>query len=182
MVKLNRDLVDFLRSENPHVAVILQGSVSRHVVRSFGSSGIVYDLSVIRYYGLENMLSEYGHYYHSNGGNKEINFVMAVTRDSGIRVHHRIMPGNMVSISTVGNLVSELKDLGIHSVMIVMDRGFCTGSNMKELKDHNIIGSIPGMMSKYFKLIRRSSRIENSRNYTQYGNYTIFHKEFMIEK
>ena len=48
-------------------------------MRKYGSSGIVYDLSAIRYNGTENDLAGYGHYYHLNGENREINFVPAVT-------------------------------------------------------------------------------------------------------
>ncbi|MGC8725280.1 MAG: hypothetical protein ACP5RS_01715 [Thermoplasmata archaeon] len=105
-VKENRDLIHFIGSENPDVASILQRSISERIVKEFGSSGIVYDLSAIKYYGKENDLSEFGYYYHSNGGNREINFVMAVAMNSGIPVHHRIMPGNIVSVSTISNLVT----------------------------------------------------------------------------
>jgi transposase len=59
---------------------------------------------------MENELAKFSHYYHSNGENREINFVMVVTRDSGIPVHHRIMPGNIVSVSTIHNLAMGLKD------------------------------------------------------------------------
>ena len=53
-------------------------------MKEFGSSGIGYDLSSIRKFGKENDLSEFGNYYRSNGENSEVNFVLAVTRDSGI--------------------------------------------------------------------------------------------------
>ncbi len=181
-VKENRDLIDFIGSENPDVTAVLQRSISKRIVKEFGSSGIVYDLSAIRYFGKDNDLAEFGHYYHSNGENREINFVLAVTRDSGIPVHHRIMPGNIVSVSTIGNLVAELKDFGIHSVMIVMDRGFYSESNMKGLGNHSIIVSIPGTISVYTDLLKRSSGIENSRNYMQYGDETVFHKSFMVDR
>jgi transposase len=181
-VKENRDLINFIGSENPHVAALLQRSISKRIVKEFGSSGIVYDLSAIRYYGNENDLAEFGHYYHSNGENREINFVMAVTRDSGIPVHHRIMPGNIVSVSTVHNLAMELKDLGMHSVMIVMDRGFYSESNVKELADHSIIASVPGTLSVYADIVGRSSGIENPGNYMQYGEETIFHKSFTVNR
>ena len=52
------------------------------------------DLSAIRYYGSSNDLAQYGHYYHMNGENREINFVLAVTRKHGIPVHHGTMSGN----------------------------------------------------------------------------------------
>ncbi len=34
----------------------------------------------------------------------EINFVMAVTGNAGVPVHHRIKPGNIVYVSTVETL------------------------------------------------------------------------------
>ena len=181
-VKENRDLINFIGSEHPHVAALLQKSISKRIVKEFGSSGIVYDLSAIRYYGNENDLAEFDHYYHSNGENREINFVMAVTRDSGIPVHHRIMPGNIVSVSTVHNLAMELKDLGMHSVMIVMDRGFYSESNVKELADHSIIASVPGTLSVYADIVGRSSGIENPGNYMQYSEEMIFHKSFTVNR
>ena len=79
-VKEDRDLTDFIGSENADIISILEHSLSGRIVKSFGSSGIVYDLSAIRYFGSENDLAGYGHYYHSNGGKKEINLVFAVTR------------------------------------------------------------------------------------------------------
>ena len=90
-------------------------------MKSFGPSGIVYDLSAIQYFGSCNDLARYAHYYHSNGGNKEITFVLAVTRDHGIPVHHRILPGSIVSVSTIKKFVSELMDFCIASIMIVME-------------------------------------------------------------
>ena len=92
------------------------------------------------------------------------------------------MPGNIVSVSTISNLVTELKDFGMHSVTIVMDRGFYSESNMRELIKHSIIASVPGTLSVYADLMKKSSGIENSRNYLQYGEETILHKSFMINK
>jgi hypothetical protein len=106
-VKENRDLVDFIGSENPHIAAVLQKAISKR---------IVYDPSAIRYYGKDTDLAEYSHYYDSSKENREINFILAVTWDSRISVRHRIMPDNIVSVSAISNLVMELKDFGIRSV------------------------------------------------------------------
>jgi transposase len=76
----------------------------------------------------------------------------------------------------------ELKDFGIRSAMIVMDRGFYSESNVKELQDHGIIASVPGTLSVYTDLLKKSSGIESSRNYMQYGEDTIFHKSFMMDR
>ena len=70
----------------------------------------------------------------------------------------------------------------MHTVTIVMDRGFYSESNMRELIKHSIIASVPGTLSVYADLMKKSSGIENSRNYLQYGEETILHKSFMINK
>ncbi|MEM3193035.1 MAG: hypothetical protein QW292_13325 [Candidatus Parvarchaeota archaeon] len=62
---------------------MLERSIAPFIIREFGSSGIVYDQSAIRCYGSENDLARYNHYYNTNGENREINFVLAVTRKVG---------------------------------------------------------------------------------------------------
>ena len=180
-VKEDRDLVDMIGSLDPDIISILEHSLSQRIVKSFGSSGIVYDLSAIRYFGSCNDLAGYGHYYHSNGGNKEINFVLAVTRDHGIPVHHRILPGSIVSVSTVKNFAMELKDFGIAPIMIVMDRGFYSKKNIQDLRKYSLIGAIPATLSLYRDLLSKSRGIENSRNYSLSGKDAIFHMDHSVE-
>ena len=180
-VKEDRDLTDFIGSENPVIIPILERSLSGRIVKSFGSSGIVYDLSAIRYFGSENDLAGYGHYNHSNGGKKEINFMLAVTRDHGRPVHHRILAGSIVSVSTIKNFVSELTDFGIASIMIVMDRCFYSKKNILDLKRYSLIGVIPATLTLYRDLLSKSRGIENSRNPIPSGNDTIFHMESSVE-
>lgn len=180
-IKENRDLVDFIGSKDPDVISILERAVSPRIVRAYGSHGIVYDLSAVRYLGSENDLAMYGHYYHANGGNREINFVLAVTRTGGIPVHYRIMPGNIVSVSTVRTFAMELQDLGIRTIMVVMDRGFYSTQNIKDLKDYSLIGAIPASLKIYHNLLAKSRNIENSSNYIQYNKETLFFREYSID-
>ena len=175
--KEDRDLMDFVGSPDPDVISMMECSVSGRIVKSFGFGGIVYDLSAIRYYGSGNELAKYGHYYHSNGGNKEINFVLAVTRDHGIPMHHRIMPGNIVSVSTINNFAMDLRDFGISTIMIVMDRGFYSKQNILDLEKYSIIGAIPPTLRIYADLLSRSKGMENSRNYIQHAGEPVFHME-----
>jgi hypothetical protein len=123
-VEEDRDLTDFIGPENHDIISILEYSLSGRIVKFFGSFGILYDLSAIRYFGSCNDLAGYGHYYPYNSSKKEINFVLAVTRDHGIPIHHRILPGSIVSVSTIKNFVSELMDFGIETIMIVWTGAF----------------------------------------------------------
>ena len=63
-VKEERDLMDLVGSLDPDIISTLERSLSGRIVKSFGSSGIVYDLSAIRYFGSCNDLAGYGHYDH----------------------------------------------------------------------------------------------------------------------
>ena len=82
-----RDVIDLVGRKNPDTVAMLERSIAPLILREFGSSGIMYDLSAIRYYGNGNNLERYGHYYHLNGENREINFLLAVTRKGGIPIH-----------------------------------------------------------------------------------------------
>jgi len=73
-----RDVIDLVGRKNPDTVAMLERSIAPLILREFGSSGIVYDLSAIRYYGNGNNLARYGHYYHLNGENREINFLLAM--------------------------------------------------------------------------------------------------------
>ena len=175
-----RDIIELVGEKDPDIVSILERSMAPDLIMKYGSSGIVYDLSAIRYFGESNSLAEYGHYYHINGENREINFVLAVTRKGGIPVHHRTMAGNIPSVSTVSSFSREMKDYGISSVLIVMDRGFYSSQNMRELKDYDVIGALPSSLTIHDDLIHGSRDIDNSRNYMQYGEEAIFHKEERI--
>lgn len=98
-------------------AALLQRYISKRIVKKFCSSGIVFDFSAILYYGKENALARFGHYYHSNG---EINFVLTVTRDTGLPVIQRIMPGNIVFVSDISNFI-------MYSITVVIDKGVLFG-------------------------------------------------------
>lgn len=164
-----RDVVELVGMKDPDVASILERSMATDLITEFGSSGIVYDLSAIRYYGSGNDLARYGHHYHVNGENREINFVLAVPRKHGIPIHYRTIAGNIPSVSTIHAFSAELNDYGIPTILIVIDRGF-----------YSVIGALPSSLSIHDELIHRSRDIENSRNYIQYQSETIFSREERI--
>ena len=175
-----RDIVDLVGRKDPDTIGMLEKSMASLIIEEFGSSGLVYDLSAVRYYGTENDLAGYGHYYHSNGENREINFVLAVTRKGSIPVHHRPLAGSIPSVSTIRGFTGDLKDFGILSILIVIDRGFYSSDNMKDLKNYSVIGALPSTVGIHDDLIIESGEIENSGNYFQYHEETVFLREKRI--
>ena len=73
------------------------------------------------------------------------------------------------------------EDFGIASIMIVMDRGFYSKTNILDLRKYSMIGAIPATLSLYRDILSRSRRIENSRNYNLSCKDTIFHMEHSID-
>ena len=69
----------------------------------------------------------------------------------------------------------EIRDLGISTIMIIMDWGFYSRQNILDLKKYSIIGAIPSTLKIYADLLSRSRGIENSRNYVQHAEETVFH-------
>ena len=55
-----RDLIDLVGSNDPDIIAILEKSMAKYIMDEFGSSGIVYDLSAIRYYDSSNDLARFG--------------------------------------------------------------------------------------------------------------------------
>ena len=140
-----RDIIELVGEKDPDIVSILERSMAPEIIMKYGSSGIVYDLSVIRYVG-------------------ESNFVLAVTRKCGIPMPHHTVAGNIPSVSTVSSFSREMKDYGISSVLIVMDRGFYSSQKMRELKDYGVIGAFPSSLAIHDDLIHGSRDIDNSRN------------------
>ncbi|EQD74609.1 transposase, IS4, partial [mine drainage metagenome] len=110
---------------------------------------------------------------------KEINFVLSVTRNGGISVHQRSLPGNIVSVSTIKNFALELKDYGIKGILIVIDRGFYSEENLRSFK---FIGAIPSNLKVSRDIISESKDIDRTMNYISYNGETIFFSEHKEEK
>ncbi|MGC8618883.1 MAG: hypothetical protein ACP5UZ_09190, partial [Thermoplasmata archaeon] len=57
---------------------------------------------------------------------------------------------------------------------------FYSSENVKELKNYGVIAALPSTVSMHDELILENRDIENSRNYFQYDDETIFLKEKRI--
>ncbi|MEM3193034.1 MAG: hypothetical protein QW292_13320 [Candidatus Parvarchaeota archaeon] len=55
--------------------------------------------------------------------------------------------GSILSITTINTFINELRDFGITSILIGMDRGFYGSDNMMEFKDYGVIGAIASTVS-----------------------------------
>jgi transposase len=73
------------------------------------------------------------------GNNKEhdplpqINLALLFGESSGLPVYYRKLPGNIVDVKTIPQLLKDLDFMTIEKVKLVMDRGFYSEKNINEL-------------------------------------------------
>jgi len=127
-----RVLYALLSLENPDIIGMIEDGVIRQIKKMSPDdlSLLIYDLTDLLFYGSVNGLAKYGHAYRRNGYEKQINLVLAVTRESKLPVHHRILPGNIVSVSTIRRFAHELKGFNLKNAIAVIDRGFYSKRNL----------------------------------------------------
>jgi len=117
------------------------------------------------------------------GRNKEhdrlpqINLALLFGEESGLPFYYRKLPGNIMDVKTVKQLLSEFDVLGYGKVNVILDRGFYSKDNINALYKHHqkfIIGV--QIRLKYVKDILEEER-ENlnlwSNLDTQFGTYGV---------
>lgn len=176
-----RGVIDLLSESKPDVSGIIEGSITTRIKERYPDDLdiAVYDLTALTYHGDENDLAQYGHAYKITG-EKQINMVLGVTLKSKLPLHHKTLPGKIVSVSTIHSFVKELKLFGVQNVVLILDRGFYSKRNINEIIDagYDVIGALASHLKITKNALTKSVNIENSRNLLKYPDHVIFSKEF----
>jgi len=177
-----RRLNDILSIENPNIIGTIEKGIVNKIKRKYPEdlSMLVYDLTYLTFHGNVNALAKYGHAYRHNGNEKQINLVLAVTKKRKLPVHHRILPGNIVSVSTIRRFAHELKEYKLKNIVVIVDRGFYSEKNMEELEEYKVIGALSSNLRIHKKAIEKSTEIEHPRNYMRYNKEVFFVMEHKI--
>ncbi len=176
-----RGILDLLSESKPDVSGIIEGAITNRIKELFPEDldVAVYDLTALTYHGDENDLAQYGHAYKITG-EKQINMVLGVTLKNKLPLHHKTLPGKIVSVSTIHSFVKELKLFGIQNVVLILDRGFYSKRNINEIIDaeYDVIGALASHLKITKNALTKSVKIENSRNLLRYPKHVIFSKEY----
>jgi len=179
-----RTLLEFIGSKTPDVIGLIEEGIAKRIMElnKDDLDMVVYDLTALRYYGENNNLAQYGHVYRTTG-EKQINMVMAVTMKHKLPVHHKILPGKIVSVSTIHSFLKELDMFGITNAVLVLDRGFYSKRNVNEMLNakNDVIGALSSSLAITKKALTNSIDIENSRYRIKYPDQIMFAKEFNID-
>ncbi len=115
---------------------------------------------------------------------KQIRFLLVVDKDSKLPLFFRLLPGNIVDVSTLSNTLSQLKRLGVSNNFVCLDAGFFSEANVVELYDVGIsfLTRLPSGRKLYKHLIEtHADGLESRCNMVGYGKRGLFVKRVEVD-
>ena len=111
--------------------------MSQHIEGTGTKNTLIYDITSLSSYSQLINLLEYG--YNRDGESlPQINLSLILDKDKGIPVMYDIFPGSISDVSTLSGTLKKIKAHGIQNYVAVMDRGFFSLSNLRELMTNKI--------------------------------------------
>lgn len=146
------------------------------------SSSLIYDLTSTYVYGTTLPLAARGHNRDDNH-NEQYNVALAITRDKRLPLHFRVLPGNIMDVSTLRMFLTELKAFGIEGATLVVDRGFYSALNVVEAAGdgYHVIGALPASTKLYSKFLAKARDIEHNAYAVRRGDEIVYLKEMRDE-
>jgi hypothetical protein len=121
---------------------------------------------------------------HNGKISKEIRLISVIDKVTGYPVYYRYVPGNIVDVKTLKNTIFELQEYGININRLILDAGYYSEENLKELYRLQIpfmTRMIP-RYSIYDLLINKyAPNIIDHDNFIEYGSRNHFIKKVLIK-
>ncbi|MDR0548005.1 MAG: transposase, partial [Deltaproteobacteria bacterium] len=94
---------------------------------------------------------------HGQGVENQIRLIYVVDRETFSPIYYRAIPGNVVDVITLKNMISELKSLDVNIGYSVLDAGYNSESNLEELYklDINFITRLISNRGLYKELLAK---------------------------
>jgi transposase len=127
-------------------------------------------------------LTEWG--LHGEDIDKQMRFLLVVDKTTFYPIYFRILPGNIVDVSTLRGTIDELKKYGIKNSFTYMDAGFFSEENIKEMQtaEINFLTRLPAGRILYKELIKNEiDDLEERKNIVRYGKRALFVKKVAID-
>lgn len=75
---------------------------------------------------------------HNGQISNEVRLIYVVQQGSNLPLYFRYVPGNVIDVSTLTKTILELKSLGINTKFAILDAGYLTEQNTKELYEGKV--------------------------------------------
>jgi transposase len=166
----------------------LQQRIFENTVKAFRIpvSGILYDVTNTYLCGKRCPMGKRGHDKEGVKGRPLVQIGLAVTRENGIPVCHKVMDGNIHDARMFSDFIADLRSFGIRKGIVIYDRGIASAENLKEARRIGwdtlcglpIRGNLEGMARRVTEdggMVQISNRIRLRKSifYAVYKPYAI---------
>jgi transposase len=127
-------------------------------------------------------LSAWGH--HGGEAERETRFLMVVEKESGMPLYFRYMAGNIVDVSTLKTTVVELAKMGVNTAFVLIDAGYYSEDNIKNLFRESIsfLTRLPASRTLYKSMIAEcANSLEVAENAVIYGKRMLYVKRVSVD-
>lgn len=143
---------------------------------------LVYDITSISSYSTLIRLLEYG-YNRDGQALPQINLSLIMDKDLGIPVMYDIYPGSIPDIVTLNGTLNKLKAYGVEEFTAIMDRGFFSEGNLRDMLERKISFIIAAKInSKKLKMLLTEAQadIDQIVHLQKYNDQTIYVKSVVL--
>ncbi len=114
---------------------------------------------------------------HNGKISNEVRLIYVVQRESNLPLYFRYIPGNVIDVSTLSRTIKELKAYNVDTKFAILDAGYLTEANTKELYDNDIsfISRLSEKTNLYKKLVAEfASKLEDEKNLVEYNGRYVY--------
>jgi transposase len=112
---------------------------------------IIFDITSVSSYAQGTDMAERG-YNRDHESPAQINLGVIYGEPSGLPLCYALYPGSIHDVSTLRNTVCELEILGEDKSLFVLDKGFYSQANLREMREMNFIIPLPVRTCVYREL------------------------------
>jgi hypothetical protein len=121
---------------------------------------------------------------HNGDISNETRLILVVDRHSGLPLYFRYAPGNVVDVSTLRTTLNELKAFGIDVNYAIIDAGYYSEVNVRELQAEQIsfvMRLVPNRKLYKDLVATQTADLEDAKNLIKYRERLLFIKRVPID-
>jgi transposase len=119
-----------------------------------------------------------------SGLHAQFKLLCVLDQQTNLPLFYRFLPGNITDITTLKTTILELRAMGIENNLALLDSGYFSEENIKDLYDNkiNFISRMPNNRNIFkTNALQYSSNLESIENIHTYGERSVFIKKVKIE-
>jgi transposase len=141
--------------------------------------GIYYDITSFSSYSTGIDYVEWG-YNRDKEDLPQINMGMVCCQNSGLPFFYKLFPGSIVDVSTIRNLLKDLEAYHLKDLLMIMDRGFFSTSNITSIaaskQQITFLQPLPFSLKATKELVKRNARkLKDVNNAFKYNQEIVHH-------